>query len=127
MQNNAIDAANNLAPQTSGRQTSSSTSSTPPLSAAEYQTFNQAAELLKTLAHPLRIRIVLTLAQKRSMNVSALQRQLKVDQAILSYQLTKMRDRGLLTSVRQGQEIHYSLTNTMPSEIMLLLLAGNVA
>lgn len=86
------------------------------------QTFDQAAELLKTLAHPLRIRIILLLAKKRSMNVSTLQRRLKVDQTILSYQLIRMRDRGLLESVRQGKEMHYSLVDSALSEIMKLAL-----
>ena len=93
------------------------------LSPINDQTFDQAAELLKTLAHPLRIRLILLLAKKRSMNVSTLQRRLKVDQTILSYQLIRMRDRGLLDSVRQGKEIHYSLADSALSEIMKLIIA----
>lgn len=122
MKNNATHPTNSR--QEPSSQTSSA--STPALSRAEYQTFDQAADILKTLAHPLRIRIVLTLANNRSMNVSALQRRLKVDQAILSHQLTKMRDRGVLTSVRQGQEVYYSLTNLVVNEIMLVLLSGKL-
>ena len=90
------------------------------------QTFDQAAEVLKTLAHPLRIRIILLLTKKRSMNVSTLQRRLKVDQTLLSYQLTRMRDRGLLDTARQGKEIHYSLPDSALSEIMKLVLDRGV-
>ena len=90
------------------------------------QTFDQAAEVLKTLAHPLRIRIILLLTKKRSMNVSTLQRRLKVDQTLLSYQLTRMRDRGLLDTVRQGKEIYYSLPDSALSEIMKLVLDRGV-
>ncbi|MBD2757204.1 ArsR/SmtB family transcription factor [Spirosoma validum] len=93
---------------------------------ANEQSFDQAAELLKTLAHPLRIRIILLLTKKRSMNVSSLQRRLKVDQTILSYQLIRMRDRGLLDSTRQGKEIYYSLVDSALSEIMKLALYRGV-
>lgn len=96
------------------------------LNLANEQSFDQAAELLKTLAHPLRIRIILLLTKKRSMNVSTLQRRLKVDQTILSYQLVRMRDRGLLESTRQGKEIHYSLADSALSEIMKLALYRGV-
>lgn len=107
-----------------------SVNSVPPsptsLSLTNDQTFDQAAEVLKTLAHPLRIRIILLLTKKRSMNVSTLQRRLKVDQTLLSYQLTRMRDRGLLDTVRQGKEIHYSLPDSALSEIMKLVLDRGV-
>ncbi|WP_420150036.1 ArsR/SmtB family transcription factor [Spirosoma sp.] len=93
-----------------------------PINITDDQAFDQAAELLKTLAHPLRIRLILLLANKRSMNVSALQRRLKVDQTTLSYQLTRMRNRGLLESVRQGKEIHYSLADSALGELMRLVL-----
>ncbi len=93
-----------------------------PINLINDQTLDQAAEVLKTLAHPLRIRIILLLTKKRSMNVSTLQRRLKADQTILSYQLTRMRDRGLLDCVRQGKEIHYSLADSALSEIMKLVL-----
>ena len=103
-------------------QPTSASPSAGPLNLINEQTYDQAAELLKTLAHPLRIRIILLLTKKRSMNVSTLQRRLKVDQTILSYQLIRMRDRGLLESVRQGKEMHYSLVDSALSEIMKLAL-----
>lgn len=84
---------------------------------------DQAVELLKTLAHPLRMRIVLLLTQEPSINVSTLQSQLKVDQTLLSQHLIKMKDRGLLTSVRQGQQVYYSLPDSGISEVIKILLA----
>ncbi|GAB4025662.1 ArsR/SmtB family transcription factor [Spirosoma koreense] len=109
------------------RQSASLATPSRPTGSVNDQTIDQAAELLKTLAHPLRIRLILLLAKKRSMNVSTLQRRLKVEQTILSYQLIRMKDRGLLESVRQGKEIHYSLADSALSEIMKLVLSREIS
>ncbi|GAB4023959.1 hypothetical protein GCM10028773_43820 [Spirosoma koreense] len=68
------------------------------------------------------MRIVLLLADQPSMNVSTLQRHLKIDQSMLSHQLIKMKDRGLLSNVRQGKEIFYSLADASFSQVIRLLL-----
>ncbi|UFH54600.1 helix-turn-helix transcriptional regulator [Spirosoma sp. KNUC1025] len=83
---------------------------------------DQAAEILKTIAHPGRIRILLALAEQPSLNVSALQEQLQIEQSLLSQYLVKMKDRGILVSTRRGQEIHYSLADTSLLEVVKLLL-----
>lgn len=87
---------------------------------------DQAAELLKTIAHPIRLRIVLALAEQPSLNVSAMQKQLELDQSLLSHYLNKMRDRGVLTSKRQGKEMHYSLADTSLAQALLALLNSSV-
>ncbi|WP_420149675.1 ArsR/SmtB family transcription factor [Spirosoma sp.] len=83
---------------------------------------DQAAEVLKTIAHPIRIRILLALVDQSSMKVSSLQEYLQVEQSLLSHHLIKMKDRGVLASKRQGQEIHYSLVDTSLPDILTLLL-----
>ena len=83
---------------------------------------DQAAEVLKLIAHPIRIRIVLALAEQPSLNVSGLQQHLQVDTSLLSHYLTKMKDRGLLRSERQGKEMYYSLANSDLREAVMLLL-----
>ncbi|WP_420150995.1 metalloregulator ArsR/SmtB family transcription factor [Spirosoma sp.] len=86
------------------------------------QNVEQAAELLKTIAHPLRLRILLTLLEKSTLNVSPLQEHLRTDQSLLSQHLTKMKNRGILVSRRQGHEIYYSLADpSLIDEIKQLL------
>ena len=88
---------------------------------SDHQT-EQTAELLKLLAHPVRIQIVLLLTEQQSVNVSTLQRLTNVDQSLVSQHLTKMKDRGILTSVKKGKEIYYSLKDSTFIEAIKLLL-----
>ncbi|WP_405511570.1 ArsR/SmtB family transcription factor [Spirosoma sp. KNUC1025] len=83
---------------------------------------DQAAEVLKLMAHPIRIRIILALTERSSVNVSTLQQQLQVDISLLSHCLTKMRDHGLLECSRQGKERYYSLTNSSITQALMILL-----
>lgn len=92
------------------------------MSSTNFQSTEQAAELLKTIAHPIRLRILLALIEQPSINVSTLQTQLKIDQSALSHHLIKMKDRGLLTNVRRGKEIYYSLADATFAEVVKLLL-----
>ncbi|UFH56304.1 helix-turn-helix transcriptional regulator [Spirosoma sp. KNUC1025] len=87
------------------------------------QKTDQAAEILKIIAHPIRIRILLALAEQPSVNVSTLQEQLQIEQSLLSQYLIKMKDRRVLTSKRQGKEIFYSLADTSLLEVIRLLLS----
>ncbi|WP_420148863.1 ArsR/SmtB family transcription factor [Spirosoma sp.] len=86
------------------------------------QKVDQAAEILKLIAHPIRIRIILALAGQSTMNVTALQQHLQVDTSLLSHYLTKMKDHKLLQSVRQGKEMYYSLANDDLTKAVMLLL-----
>lgn len=83
---------------------------------------DQAAELLKTIAHPIRLRIILLLTQEPSVNVSTLQEHLQIDQSLVSQHLIKMKDRGLLSSVRRGQQMYYFLADPMVGQAIRLLL-----
>jgi DNA-binding transcriptional ArsR family regulator len=86
------------------------------------QKLTQVAELLKTLAHYDRLRIIILLGQDGLMNVSALIAQLSLEQSRLSHHLIKMKDRGILVSWRSGKEIYYSLSDpALISKLTLLL------
>lgn len=75
------------------------------------QKHEQAAEVLKLMANPSRLRILFTLLEESPMSVSALNERLNIDQSVLSHNLVKLKDHGLLFSHRQGKSIHYSLAN----------------
>ncbi len=74
-----------------------------PLDALEH-----AAECLRTLAHPHRLRMVQLLLQQR-FTVSELAAACEIPQHMASEHLGKMKDRGLLTSTREGRKIYYSV------------------
>ncbi|UFH52584.1 metalloregulator ArsR/SmtB family transcription factor [Spirosoma sp. KNUC1025] len=83
---------------------------------------DRAADVLKAVAHPSRIRIVLALTQQASINVSSLQQQLQLEQSLLSQHLTKLKDKKILISQRQGSEIYYSLADPTVVDVLQLML-----
>ena len=67
------------------------------------------AEVLKALAHPLRIRIVALLCQEGECHVNAIAERLGVKQAVLSQQLRILRMRKLVDVVRKNGFARYRI------------------
>ena len=66
------------------------------------------AEFFKALAHPLRIRILDEL-RKGELSVNDLGSRLEVEQSNLSQQLAVLRNRNILASRKDGQNVYYSV------------------
>lgn len=66
------------------------------------------AELLKAMAHPLRIRIIALLVEG-PLHVNAIAERLETKQAVISQQLRILRMRGLVGVERHGGYSHYTL------------------
>lgn len=79
------------------------------------------AELLKALAHPIRLCIVRGLIEKGSCNVSYMQECLGVSQTSVSQHLAKLRALGIVESERQGLEMIYTLKDEKVRDIVLAL------
>jgi len=77
----------------------------------------RAAEVLKAVAHPLRLLIVETL-QDGERSVGEIVEALGEKQAITSQQLNLMKDRGVLASRRDGAKVYYRIQN--PNVIRVL-------
>jgi ArsR family transcriptional regulator len=75
------------------------------------------AEFFKTLGHPARIR-VLELLSEREMAVSELLPELGLEASNLSQQLAVLRRAGLVTTRREGPQVHYSLTSPKVAELL---------
>ena len=70
-----------------------------------------AAETLKAIAHPVRLRIVDLLGRAGEMNVGELVEALDAKPAITSQQLGLMKNRGILACRRNGNKVYYRLAN----------------
>jgi DNA-binding transcriptional ArsR family regulator len=77
----------------------------------------EAAELLKAIAHPLRLRIVAILISGDE-NVSRLAERLQANQAVVSQQLRLLRMRNLVSVVRQGG---FSVYHLMEPQLVKML------
>lgn len=74
-----------------------------------FEKFNETAEFLKVLAHPVRLCIVRGLLEKGRCNVSHMQNCLDMPQSTISQHLQKLRTAGIIEGERNGLEINYRI------------------
>lgn len=86
-----------------------------------FEKFNETAELLKVLAHPVRLCIVNGLLKKGKCNVSHMQNCLGVPQSTVSQHLQKLRAAGIIEGERNGLEINYSVRDKRIEELIKVL------
>ncbi len=68
-----------------------------------------SSELLRALAHPLRMQILEFIDQNDKINVNKIYNTLNLEQSITSQHLRILRLAGLVQTRREGKFIHYSL------------------
>jgi DNA-binding transcriptional ArsR family regulator len=84
-----------------------------------------AAEMLKALAHPMRLSIVDLISEKKSCTVSQIQEALKLEQAVVSQQLSILKMKDVLVCEREGKNSVYSLKYPCLSRILDCLKSCN--
>ncbi len=67
------------------------------------------ADILKTIANPVRVGVVDLLMIHKELTVTELCEKLHIEQSLLSHHLTPMRKKGILSCKRAGKNILYSL------------------
>jgi ArsR family transcriptional regulator len=82
------------------------------------EALERAAEKLKILAHPQRLRIIEILEREQEVPVYALIEETGFPQAVVSQHLNQMRRTGLLSARRQGKEMWYSITDPRALSIL---------
>jgi ArsR family transcriptional regulator len=70
----------------------------------------EAADVLKALANPGRLRILCALVPGK-MSVGELETAIGASQSYVSGQLLRLRQEGLVTCEREGRSMHYSLSD----------------
>ncbi|WP_218916226.1 ArsR/SmtB family transcription factor [Pseudopedobacter saltans] len=69
----------------------------------------KAAFILKTVAHPIRLKVIELLSGTTKMSVNELCVALDCEQSLVSHHLNNMRLKGLLSAEKQGVQVFYSL------------------
>lgn len=77
----------------------------------DFKQYSEIAELLKALAHPVRICIIRGLMEKGSCNVSYMQGCLNLPQSTISQHLQKLRTLGIIQGERNGLQVNYKICN----------------
>jgi DNA-binding transcriptional ArsR family regulator len=83
-----------------------------------YNNYNDIAEILKALSHPIRLCIVRGLIQNGKCNVSHMQDCLKMPQSTVSQHLQKLKAAGIIKGERCGTEIKYAVVNETAIKIL---------
>jgi len=83
----------------------------------EWEKVQRAADILKSVAHPTRLRIA-ELLQIREMTVGEIQESLGTSQSMTSQQLSLMKGRGILKSRKVGKSVYYGMDS--PEVIQVL-------
>jgi ArsR family transcriptional regulator len=68
-----------------------------------------AAAVLRAVAHPLRLRLLEILEQKGESNVTALCEASGAPQPLVSQQLARLRHEGVLAATREGSQVFYRI------------------
>lgn len=87
---------------------------------------SRMAELLKVLAHPMRLCIVRGLLDVGSCNVSGIQACLHIPQSTISQHLSKLRAAGIIAGTRDGVEVHYAVVSQEAERLVRALFSPPV-
>ena len=75
----------------------------------EIEKLESVANMLRAIAHPMRIAILRLLEEDRKMSVSQIHQKLGIEQSSTSHHLGILKDKGILVSKREGKNTFYSL------------------
>lgn len=68
-----------------------------------------SSEILRALAHPLRLKILEFIDRNETINVNKIYNTLNLEQSITSQHLRIMRNAGILHAERDGKFVHYTI------------------
>ncbi|MDA3867132.1 MAG: metalloregulator ArsR/SmtB family transcription factor [Salinivirgaceae bacterium] len=77
-----------------------------------------AASMLKAIAHPMRIAILNFLEDGNKMTVTEIHKRLQIEQSTTSHHLGILKDKGVLCSKREGKNTYYFLKHERLSNIV---------
>lgn len=75
----------------------------------EIDKLESVANMLKAIAHPMRIAILSLLETESKLTVSEIHQKLGIEQSSTSHHLGILKDKGVLVSKRDGKNTYYML------------------
>ena len=76
---------------------------------SNHENLQASSEILRALAHPLRMQILEFIDKHKTINVNKIYNTLKLEQSITSQHLRILRLAGIVETRREGKFIHYSI------------------
>jgi DNA-binding transcriptional ArsR family regulator len=78
----------------------------------------KASNMLKAIAHPVRIAILAILEDGKKLTVTEIHELLKIEQSATSHHLGILKDRDVLSSKREGKNTYYFLKHNNLASII---------
>ena len=86
--------------------------------------YGKQAELLKALAHPVRLQIVHDLLESGCRNVRCMETRIGMSQSCVSQHLQKLRLAGVVTAERNGNEVYYRVASPQVAALIEAWMKG---
>ncbi|WP_160674243.1 metalloregulator ArsR/SmtB family transcription factor [Clostridium sp. C8-1-8] len=87
-----------------------------------YKELEDISELLKVIAHPVRLCIIKGLVENEGCNVSHMQECLGLPQSTVSQHLQKLRAYGIIEGQRSGSEVFYRVCDRKIASIVKAIM-----
>jgi len=75
----------------------------------QQEKLTMSTELMRALAHPLRLKILEFLDQNKNIQVNQIYNTLKIEQSIASQHLRILKNAGVLVADKDGKYMHYTI------------------
>ncbi|APM37754.1 ArsR/SmtB family transcription factor [Clostridium kluyveri] len=85
---------------------------------SNYMKYTEVSEILKVMAHPIRLCVIKGLLETGSCNVTHMQQCLNIPQSTLSQHLQKLKAAGIIKGMRNGVEINYKVCNELVIDLV---------
>ncbi len=82
------------------------------------EAIQNAANMLRSIGHPVRLKIIELLDGEGELHVTAIYEALGLQQALASQHLSLMRDRGILASRREGSHVYYRIADPRVTKVI---------
>lgn len=83
-----------------------------------FEHLNASSELMRALAHPLRIKILEYIDAEKQVSVNSIHNGLKLEQSLTSQHLRILRDAGLVEAERDGKFVMYQVNYEKATNIV---------
>lgn len=91
-----------------------------------FKVLDKSAEILKVMAHPVRLAIIEILIIEEQLSVTEIYQKLDIEQSVISYHLKNMRLVNLVVSTRKGTKVFYRVElKEVKAIFKKIILLGN--
>lgn len=86
--------------------------------------YEEIADILKVISHPVRLKIIELLNEKKRLNVTEIYEQLGLNQPEASAHLARLRKCSILKTEREQVTVYYMMNSSFVSNLMKFMVSN---